>query len=192
MSERKNIRTYLLTLNRYLAPLSDDEAREVVKEIESHIYDVIDECEVTGNEPDVDAILARFGPPRTLAEKYVSHIRSGTPPPEGFNAISSIRKGLSVTSFYGLSLFGYGISIALIALGFANLLVPDGIAIWSEANGNSIVIGFLGHPALKHHDAMLQGFWITPATLVIGYLIMRMTHKILRFIKQASVGQRYV
>ena len=192
MSERNAIRTYLKSLSRYLAPLSDEEVNEVIREIESHIFDVIDSQEMAGKDADITQILARLGPPRELAEQYVSHLRTGTPPPEGFGAIASVRKGLSKTFYYGLAVFGFGIGLALFALAFVNLLVPNGVAIWSSADGNSVVIGLMQHPINSEQPDSLRGFWISPVALIIGYLIMLTTHKVLGFIRQAKSEPRYV
>ncbi|WP_218309425.1 HAAS signaling domain-containing protein [Alteromonas antoniana] len=193
MSERKQIRNYLNNLSRYLSPLQDIEAQEVVKEIESHIYDVIDDVEVKGGVADVEAILDRFGPPRELAQQYIGHIQQGTPPPEGFKAISIVKKGLSRTVYLGLMCFGYFIGIACIALGFANLLLPGSIGIWSEANGNTVVIGMLDNPVLVQETVgVVQGLWLSPVALILGYLILLMTHKVLKFVRQFSIGQHYV
>ncbi len=192
MSERKVIRTYLTALSRYLAPLSNEEASEVVREIESHIFDVIDSQEMAGQEADVTQILARLGPPRELAEQYVSHVRSGTPPPDGFSAISTVRKGLSSTFYYSLTVFGFGLGLALFALAFVNLLVPNGVAIWSSADGNTVVIGLMQHPINSEQPDTLRGFWITPVALIVGYVIMLTTHKVLGFIRQAKAEPRYV
>ena len=192
MSERNVIRMYLTSLNRYLAPLSDEEAGEVVREIESHIFDVIDSQEMAGQEADVTRILARLGPPRELAAQYVSHVRSGTPPPEGLSAIATVRKGLSRTFYYSLALFGFGFGLALFALAFVNLLVPNGVAIWSSADGNTVVIGLMQHPINSEQPDKLRGFWITPVALIVGYIIMLTTHKVLGFIRQTKAEPHYV
>lgn len=108
MSERKKIRNYLDNLDRYLSPLSPSESQEVVREIESHIYDVIDDVEVKGEVANVEDILERLGAPRELALQYVGHIQHGAPPPEGFRAISLVKKGLSRTAYWSMMCFGYG------------------------------------------------------------------------------------
>ena len=43
MSDNYKIRNYFKDLELYLARLNQDEANEVVKEIESHIFDAIDQ-----------------------------------------------------------------------------------------------------------------------------------------------------
>lgn len=187
MSERKKVRQYLDNLNRYMSPLSDYEAQEVVREIESHIYDTIDDIEIRGEIADVEVILDRLGAPRELAQQYVGHIQHGTPPPTGFAAIPLVKKGLSRTVSVSLMCFGYFCGIALIALAFANLLIPNGIGVWSEADGNSIVIGMLENPMLaQENNEVIRGFWLSPVALIAGYLILMMTHKVLQFIRQFS------
>ena len=189
MSERKKIRQYLDNLQRYLTPLDTFEAQEVIREIESHIYDVIDEIEMKGETADVDEILTRLGPPHALGQQYVGHIQHGDPPPEGFKALTLMKKGLSRSVYYGLMCFGYTFGMGLIALAFANLIIPNGIAIWTEANGNSVVIGMLDNPIIAEQaKGVFQSFWITPIALVTGYLLLLITHKILKFISPFSKG----
>lgn len=48
MSEREQIHNYLVALNRYLSRLQKHEADDVLREIESHIYDAIDEQKKEG------------------------------------------------------------------------------------------------------------------------------------------------
>lgn len=192
MSERKKIRQYLDNLHRYLSPLHDIEAQEVVKEIESHIYDVIDEIEIKGDVADIEIILERLGSPRELAQQYIGHIQKGTPLPDGFKAVTLVKQGLSRTVYFGLMCFGYFFGIACIALAFANLLVPNGFGIWSEADGNTIVIGMLDNPILvQESNDIIRGIWISPVSLVLGYLILLMTHKVLKFVRQFSERRQY-
>ena len=42
MLDRDTIHTFLQSLNKYLSRLNKEDAHEVIKEIESHIYDVIE------------------------------------------------------------------------------------------------------------------------------------------------------
>lgn len=50
MSGREQISNYLKSFSRYLASLSSEDAAEVIQEIESHIYDVIDQQEMAGKK----------------------------------------------------------------------------------------------------------------------------------------------
>lgn len=87
--------------------------------------------------------------------------------------------------------FGYGTGLALIVLAFANLLLPNGIAFWVEAEGNSVAIGFLSNPILASSEATITGLWITPVALVSAYAISLLTYRILALLKRFAVGYQY-
>lgn len=53
MSGREQISNYLKSFSRYLASLSSEDAAEVIQEIESHIYDVIDQQEMAGKKKPI-------------------------------------------------------------------------------------------------------------------------------------------
>ena len=92
MDQRQMINQYLNTLQRYLARLSPAEATEVIQEIESHIFDLIEQHQANGQTADAAAILQGFGEPRQLAAQYVAHLTTGAPPPRGFKAIVQVKK----------------------------------------------------------------------------------------------------
>ena len=93
MEQQQMIHQYLNTLQRYLARLSPAEAKEVIREIESHIFDLIEQREAAGQPVDAQSILQGFGEPRQLAGQYVAHITDGAPPPLGFRAIQRVKHG---------------------------------------------------------------------------------------------------
>lgn len=190
MSERKMIRGYLAHLEKYLQPLSPDDRGEVIKEIESHIYDVIDNKEIAGEEADVKAILEGFGPPRELASDYVEHLTLGTPPPAGFGAIQQVKKQVATGVYWGMWAFGYGVAAALFFLGFLNLLFPHAIGIWSENDGNSVIIGWLSNPVLGQDEKIYSGFSITPIALILGYLVAWLSKRILHVLKHQPAGSQ--
>src|SRR3990167_9225382 len=94
MEQRDIIHQYLKELERYLARLKKTEAQEVLKEIESHIFDALEQ-QHSGQAEDARAILQGFGEPRELAAQYVAHITKGAPPPVGFKAIQKVKQGRS-------------------------------------------------------------------------------------------------
>lgn len=181
MSEREQIHNYLVALNRYLSRLQKHEADDVLREIESHIYDAIDEQEKRGEKVDPASVLEGFGRPRELADSYINHIQLGAPPPQGFAAIKSVKRGVSKALYYGMAIFGYAFAITLIFTAMANLVYPESVGIWSYSGGNSIVIGFFEN-ALPESDE-LMGFWYTPFALVAGYCLVRLTKGIMDVLK---------
>ncbi|MCC2616841.1 hypothetical protein LJ739_11365 [Aestuariibacter halophilus] len=182
MTEREQINTYLTTLSRYLSRLDKGQADEVLREIESHIFDVIEATEQRGQVVDADQILQGFGSPRSLAQSYVEHVTQGTPPPEGFAAIGPVRRNVTKTLYYGMAVFGFSIAAALILTGFANLIVPDSVGVWSAAGGDSIVVGMVSDKVPPGDE--LTGFWYTPLAVILGYLLLRLTVSVMQVLKR--------
>ena len=74
MTDRDTIHAYLKSLSKYLSRLEKADADDVIREIESHIYDALDARGEEGQHASVKDILAGFGAPRDLAAGYVDHI----------------------------------------------------------------------------------------------------------------------
>lgn len=181
---RDEIHRYLTSLATYLARLDTQESNEVIREIESHIYDAIDLQEQQGEEVNVDTILSRLGAPRLLAEQYVSHITQGTPPPKGMSAIAIVKNTVGKTLFWGTGIFGFLFGSALLVVGFLKLIVPNRVGVWSSANGNSFVVGFVDAP--MHQDMELMGMWFGPVAVILGVVVLRITYLLLRALKGTS------
>jgi len=183
MSEREQIHNYLKYLSKYLSRLDKSDADEVIREIESHIFDAMELQEQSGKQPDAQAILDGFGEPRELANHYVEHMLKGTPPPTGFKAIQSVKKGVTKSLYYSMGLFGFGISLFMIIMGLGKLFMPDMIGVWSAAQGNSIVITFSEN--IYPNSEELLGYWLIPIAIVIGVGIARLTKGVLAVLKES-------
>ena len=183
MEQRDLIHQYLQELNRYLARLSKAEAQEVIREIESHIFDAIEQGEAAGQAVDATTILTGFGQPRELAAQYVAHITTGAPPPTGFKAIQKMKQGVTIGLYYSMALFGFSIAASLMALVIAELVAPELVGIWSAANGNSFAIGFAS-PSLPPEQEKL-GAWIVPIASLVAIAIFEITRRVLRVLKSA-------
>ena len=182
MSDREAIHQYLKALNTYLARLQPHDAVEVEREIESHIYDVIEAQQGKGEVPQINDILAGFGSPRQLAEAYVSHILKGSPPPQGFSAIKSIQRGASSTLYWVTAILGYLTGALMIGLSFIKQWFPDHVGVWSSSDCNSFVIGLVDQVPSQTQE--LLGGWFTPVFIVLGFALMRLTYLILKAFKQ--------
>jgi hypothetical protein len=183
MSEREQIHKYLKYLSKYLSRLDKSNADEVIREIESHILDAIELQEQNGQQPDAQAILDGFGEPRELANHYVEHMLKGAPPPTGFKAIQSVKKGVTKSLYYSMGLFGFGISLFLIITGLGKLFMPDLIGVWSAAQGNSVIITFSEDTYPNSQE--LLGYWLIPIAIVIGVGIARLTKGVLAVLKES-------
>ncbi len=177
MTDRDVIHQYLKSLSKYLSRLDKSDADDVIREIESHIHDVLESQDQEGLESDAQTILSGFGQPRELAAQYVEHILEGAPPPKGFNAIQSVKRGVSKGLYYTMAFFGYTVSIALIVVALAKPFVPERVGIWLSGQGHSFVIGVLDN--IPEGTRELLGWWIIPFALCFGIGIFYLTRRVL-------------
>ncbi len=182
MNKNDTIHRYLNDLRRYLARLAPHEAQEVIREIESHLFDVMEQQEAAGNTADVTAILRGFGEPRALAALYVAHIEEGAPPPMGFRAIQSVKKSVTASLYFAMAVFGFSTTLTLLFVAGVKLLHPDLVGAWSTANGNSISVGFVDVPPVGTSEIL--GWWMVPVAAGLGLAVALLTRKVLRVLKQ--------
>ncbi len=181
MEQRDIIHQYLKELELYLARLEKVEAQEVLKEIESHIFDALEQQQRSGQAEDARAILQGFGEPRELALAYVAHITKGAPPPVGFKAIQKVKQGVTATLYYAMAAFGFSIAFALFFVAGAEVFMPDSVGAWSAGNGHSLAIGFLATPYPAEQE--LLGAWLTPVATLAALLVISLTRQVLKVLK---------
>lgn len=179
---RAPIRAYLQALAAQLSKLEPTEAEEVLREIESHIHEVVDQAEARGDALDVAALLEGFGPPEVLAAQYVAHIQTGAPPPAGFRVIQRVKQTVTHGLYYSMAAFGFSIAIALLVLALTKLFDPASVGVWSVAGGNSISITWSGSP---HPDAQeLLGYGLVPIALIAAIWCAELTRRVLRVLRR--------
>jgi len=181
MSDREIVHTYLKTLERYLSRLEKQDADEVISEIESHIFDALDEA---GDAADAASILKGFGSARDLAAAYVDHMLEGSPPPEGFKAIQKVRKGMTKGLYYSTIGFGYTIAFGLLLIGIWKPFAADNVGLWSAAGGNSLIVGFVDQAPAGTEE--LLGWWLIPVFLILGASIAWGTFRLMSILKPKS------
>ena len=179
MTDREKIHDYLKSLSKYLARLEREDADEVLKEIESHIFDAL---ELNGDTTSVEAVLDGLGSPRELASAYVGHILEGAPPPAGFNAIQTVKRGVTKSLYYSTALFGYGWSAVLMLLGISKFLFPHEIVIWEAVHGNSFIIGQPAH--MPEGGVEIVGMWLIPIALTLGLGSIYLTRRLLGLLRK--------
>jgi hypothetical protein len=182
MEQQQMIHQYLNTLQRYLARLNPAEAKEVIREIESHIFDLIEQRAAAGQPADAASILQGFGEPQQLASQYVAHITEGAPPPLGFRAIQRVKHGVTAGLYYSMAVFGFMISFCLLFLAGAKLITPDAVGVWAMSEGNSLTIAFMAEPFPPEQE--LFGMALIPVATLSGLLVMWLTRRILAVLKQ--------
>lgn len=179
---RHPIRAYLQTLAAQLGKLEPAEAAEVMREIESHIHDVVDQAEARGEALDVAALLAGFGSPEALAAQYVAHIQTGAAPPAGFRVIQRVKQSVTHGLYYSMAAFGFSVAIALLLLALAKLMDPSSVGVWSVAGGNSIFITWSGSPYPDAHE--LLGYGLVPIALLAAGWCAELTRRVLRVLRR--------
>lgn len=179
MSDRDIFHDYLNSLAKYLSRLDKADADEVIREIESHIYDALDNSEGPGR---AEAILDGFGNPRELAAQYVDHILKGAPPPSGFPAIQRLKKGATKGLYFVTGFLGYLFSLALIFVGFIKIFMPQQVGIWVSNHGSSIVIGAISDVPVGTQE--LLGWWIIPVALGLGIGLAYLTRRLLCILRE--------
>lgn len=179
MSDRELIHEYLKSLGLYLSRLDNATADEVIREIESHIYDRLEEPQRTAT---VGEILDGFGNPRELANAYVEHIIEGTPPPKGFRAIEAVKKGAGKGLYYLTGGIGYFVALSLMILGLAKPFSADTIGVWTAPHGEAFVVGMLSNQPAGTDE--LLGWWLIPLALGLGTAIGLLTRRLLIVLKR--------
>lgn len=182
MSERNEINGYLQTLSRYLVRLPLEDANEVVREIESHIFDAMEQAEAQGQEIKINQLLEGFGTPRNLAEQYTSHMLEGTPPPEGFSAIKAVKHKATKGVYWITLIVGYLIGFSLILLAIAKVILPELVGVWPSAGGQSVIVGIVDIE-MQPDNEIMKG-WLAPAAAILGTLITRWTYKLSQILKR--------
>ena len=182
LNHNEMIHRYLNELRRYLVRLAPHEAQEVIREIESHLFDVMDQQTAAGQSPDVAAILRGFGDARQLAALYVAHIEEGAPPPLGFRAIQRMKKSVTASLYFTMAVFGFSMAFALLFVAGAKFLLPESVGVWSTPHGNSIVVGFVSVPPMATPEVM--GWWIVPVAALLAIGVALLTRKVLSVLKQ--------
>lgn len=180
MTQVAEIHAYLSQLRLYLARLQPREADEVIQEIESHLFDVLEQQP----QADVAALLAGFGEPRALAAQYIAHIEQGAPPPAGFKVIRRVQQGVSWTLYWSMAVLGgcwCGLWLLILVLKLAQ---PDLVGAWANTGNESFHLGYLDAPPAS--EAELFGYWLLPIAAGMALAGGWITRQVLRVLKQAQ------
>jgi hypothetical protein len=179
---QRKIDSYLEVLRARLAGLSDAEVRDIVAELRSHL---IERATVGGamSVTSVNAALARLGSPETLAAEYVTGEIlaraevSRTP----WRVLDSLFRWASLSGSGALvllaSVIGYFFGAVFFLCAVLKPFHPHAAGLWLVPDGTgdtafSLRMGFEGAPA-GSRDVL--GFWIVPAGLVAGSLLLILT-----------------
>jgi hypothetical protein len=172
---QQKIDAYLEVLRKRLRGLGEQDARDVVEEIRSHILDkaLVGEDITPGA---VASALAALGSPEELASQYVTDdlLARAQVTRSPWLILHSLFRwaSLSFAGFWVLmfSLIGYGLAGAFVLCAVLKPIHPRTAGLWAlpdpaDAFSVSLRLGF-GPPPVDGRE--LLGWWIIPLGLVVG------------------------
>ena len=178
---QRKIDAYLFHLERCLRSLREEDAREIVQELRSHILDKV-APQGSQTPAGVDAALAGLGSPEDLAAEYltnelVSRAQSTRSP---WLVLRSMFRwaSLSLGGFLLLipSLVSYFVSVVFAWAAFFKPIHPDSTGLWMIPRGEdfelSLHMGFGAPPGIGQE---LLGWWIIPIGLGLGVGLFLLT-----------------
>ncbi|MCL1077881.1 hypothetical protein D5R81_17935 [Parashewanella spongiae] len=178
MARNELIHTYLSELEIYLSRINKVQAQEIVKEIESHIYDSLMMEE--DNHDTTEVVLGRLGTPQELASVYIEHINIGVAPPKGLKPMTKITMEMSKSFYYLIFVLGGSLGLSLIATALAKLIVPSKFGVWIAEHGNSIIVSFSNN---SYHSKEIPAIWLVPISLLAGLVTLYLTKRLTQLLK---------
>jgi hypothetical protein len=181
MSERAQIDAYLKSLSKHLSRLDGADAEEVLREIESHVDDALDAQAINQQPLDAGRILAGFGSPRELADRYVAHVLRGSPPPPGFRAIQRAKKQATKGLYWTTAVSGYGTALALMLVAIYKPLTPASVGMWADQSGGVAVLGIFEQSPPGMREVL--GWWTVPIAIGLSVAAFYLTRRLLAALK---------
>ena len=189
---QQRIEAYLGKLRGRLRGVRDDEVREIIEELRSHITDrAAADGEVT--DAGVDAALAALGSPEELASQYMTDnlLARAEVSRSPLQILKSLFRlaSLSVAGFFVLlgSVVGYFFGAVFILVAVARLFHPRTAGLWTlpESTGRLALSFRLGFGSAPVGGKDVLGWWIIPIGWLAGCgLVTLTTHVALWFVRQ--------
>ncbi len=179
MARNELIHSYLSELEMYLSRVNKIQAQEIVKEIESHIYDSLI-MESDESHDTTEVVLGRLGTPKELASGYIEHINIGVAPPKGLKPMTKITMGMSKSFYYLIFVLGGSLGLTFIATALAKLIAPPKFGVWIAEHGNSIIVSFSNN---SYHSNEVPAIWLVPISLLSGLVILYLTKRLTQLLK---------
>ena len=178
MTDQQRIEQYLSDLRVALRTTPEPQHGEIVQEITAHIRDAAEEPGAS-----VSAVLARLGPPQTLARQYGEGAllqtarRSLSPWLLLRAALRLATKGVLGVLVFCCAAAGYLTGAGMILSALAKPFFPSIIGLW-RPTPHSLAIGMLASNVQPMHEVL--GWWYIPLALGIGAMLTLVTTLIIR------------
>jgi hypothetical protein len=189
---QKTIEAYLSRLRQRLRGLNDEDAREIIQELRSHI---MDKSAADGpiSTASVDAALTGLGDPEELASQYTTDnlLARAEVSRSPLRILKSLFHwaSLSIAGFFVLlgSFLGYFFGVVLMLVAALKLIHPHTAGLWIVPNSNDdFELSFrLGFGSVPGAGRDLLGWWIVPIGWIAGgALVMLTTYIAIWFVRQ--------
>lgn len=172
---------YLRRLRWGLSSLSEDDRREIAREVASHLVDRL------GSSPSVEGLqeeLAKLGAPEEYARQFIesfdlsSAIASGSPWRMLHQALRVAgNSALTVAGSAGLLML-LAVSVSLMALAPLKLIFPQHVGLWLAMDRGFLAAGFLARPPAGVPEVL--GYWIIPVAVLLGIALFKVSTVLLR------------
>jgi len=172
----RQIDEYLGKVRRNLRGLKDDDVRDIVEELRSHILE-------KSSEQKLEAVLSGLGTPEELASQYTTEslfVRAAVSR-SPWAILKSLFHwaSLSVAGFFVLmgSLLGYFAGVVLILVGYLKLIHPHTAGVWTtrDATGDLQILVRLGFGSPPPGAHQVMGWWIVPIGVLGGFGLVMLT-----------------
>ncbi len=192
---RQRIEAYLGRLRGRLRGFNQEEVREIVEELRSHVMDKAAAAGGASGEvttSGIDAALSALGSPEELANQYLTEnlLARAAVSRSPVQILRSLFRwaGLSVAGFYVLlgSILGYFLAAVFILVAMLKPFHPHTAGLWLLANsgGGSEISFRLGFGSVPVGARDVLGWWIVPIGWMAGCgLVMLTTHVALCFVR---------
>lgn len=182
---QSRIRGYLFVLERSLRTfLPPATVADAVREVDTHILDRLEQMPTNPDERvTIERVLAELGPPLRVAQAYSMELTVDEAITTG--RLGAIARGLwyiaasTVAGFVAsISLFsGYAIGTAFLAIAILKPIFPRNVGF---AFRNGAFSGFGAEFGFDPAREIRGGYWIIPLSLIIGGIILIVTHTLTR------------
>ncbi len=197
---QQRIDAYLGRLRARLHGIKDEEVREIIAELRSHVMDkaAVHSAEDAGangavTAEGVDAALAALGSPEELASEYMTDnlLAQAEVSRSPFRILKGLLRwaSLSVAGFFVLlgSVLGYFLGSVFILVAIAKVFHPHTAGLWifHNGSGDSEISFRLGFGSVPPGGRDVLGWWIEPIGWIVGCaLVMLTTHIAVWFVRQ--------
>jgi uncharacterized membrane protein len=173
---QRTIDAYLAKLRKRLPGIDEQNVREIVEELRSHILDKTSASEEGVTVGAVEATLAALGSPEQLAGEYLTDNLLARAEvnrsPVQILGILFRWASVSVAGFFVFiaSIVGYFLGMAFVLCALLKPVHPRTAGLWiisagTEDSSISLRLGFGSAPS---NGSELLGWWIVPLGLVLG------------------------